>query len=358
MIRLSSRPEFQCQDEPVHGFRKDRQGGVDVRPCAYSIHVKPNCFRSQPRDPATFLEADGLVKVIVYGLPAARGRFDQGRWPQVSWQRDCDRTALRIELREMFTGLMRALDPASFRAVGCSQMCRAVASGDPARLLYRYVSAMRRWHGAADRGFSLLELVVVVAILGVLTAVSLPALMGNTERARIVAAKAAIQNAVSECAVAKQEGASQADLTFRSAGGNLTADLIPSLFANPDGYRFDDTRGGCHAMYLVPTETTGPGPSGSGYPILQAKLAARGRIVKAFQYCQATSSVDLTADCASWDSQGAVAQAENCSDSTMYPNSRQRQLCRQRNADRAGTFSSNRNGLNDPGHPNWNVVGQ
>jgi len=197
---------------------------------------------------------------------------------------------------------------------------------------------------AFESGFSLLELVVVVAILGILTAVSLPALMGNTERARIVSAKAALQNAVSECAVAKQEGATTEELSFVGDNGLVAnPDRIPSLMSNPDGYSFDKTKGGCHAMYLIPDETTGPGPTGSGYPILQAKLAPRGRIVKAFQFCQKSSTVDLVSDCMSWDSQGAEYVAEDCN---SLPKGKG--PCRARNAANAGTFSSNREDLDNP----------
>jgi prepilin-type N-terminal cleavage/methylation domain-containing protein len=210
----------------------------------------------------------------------------------------------------------------------------------------------QRSHTSAS-GFSLLELVVVVAILGILTAVSLPALMGNTERARIVSAKAALQNAVSECAVARQEGMTQAQLSFQGDDGLVAnPDRIPSLIASPDGYSFDKTKGGCHAMYLVPNETTGPGSTGSGYPVLQAKLGPRGRIVKAFQYCQSTSSVDLKQDCMSWDSQGSEYVAQDCSQ--VPTRGGQRAECRARNAANVGSFSSNRLDLDNP-DSDWTV---
>lgn len=188
-------------------------------------------------------------------------------------------------------------------------------------------------------GFSLLELVVVIAILGVLTAVSLPALMGNTERARVVAAKAALQNAISECAVAKQDGMSQQQLTFIGGGGTLNADIVPTLFSRPDGYRFDESRGGCHAMYLIPVGKDGVQLLRQGYPILQAKLASRGRIIKAFQFCQSSDSVDLISDCESWDSAGET-QVEDCTAGKA------RAACRARNTQK--NYSSNREDLDNP----------
>lgn len=216
--------------------------------------------------------------------------------------------------------------------------------------LFRIVLASRESRSSweAEQAFSLIELVVVVAILGILTAVSLPALMGNTERARMAAAKAAIQNAVAECAIARQEGRTERELTFPSATtssgqrGLMTADVVPSLFARPDGFRFDENRGGCSGMYLVPVDRQGNVSLRQGYPILQAKIAARGRVVKAFQLCQPTASTDVTSDCNSWDSTGSV----NERDCSAFANAENRENCER--ANQRKDYSSNREDLNDP----------
>lgn len=86
-------------------------------------------------------------------------------------------------------------------------------------------------------GFSLLEMVVVLAIIGILVAIQLPNVIGNTDKAKFVAAQTQISNAVTECATAKTNGASEIELTFRSA---KFLDQVPSMGTDPNGYKWDN----------------------------------------------------------------------------------------------------------------------
>jgi len=53
---------------------------------------------------------------------------------------------------------------------------------------------MNRRNQLKDRGFTLIELMLVIIIIGILVSIAVPRLTGKTKRARIAAAKMTVQN--------------------------------------------------------------------------------------------------------------------------------------------------------------------
>ena len=164
----------------------------------------------------------------------------------------------------------------------------------PARYLWSSFARVDR-----QQGFSLLEMVVVLAIIGILVGIQLPNIIGNTDKAKFIGALTRISNAISECATAKTNGASEAELRYRS---DKFIDLVPSMSSNPDGFRWDtQSSRGCNYMRLVPINSEGKTALNQGYPSLYAKIASGGRIVKVADFCKPLGTLDFSRDCTRWD---------------------------------------------------------
>ena len=72
-----------------------------------------------------------------------------------------------------------------------------------------------------DGGFSLVELLVVMAILGILSAIAFPALAGQTRKAKLAQLKSTLKNAMNV-----QEQRATDDLPYATPGAAGVAELI------------------------------------------------------------------------------------------------------------------------------------
>ena len=87
------------------------------------------------------------------------------------------------------------------------------------------------------KGFTLAELLVVVTIIGVLVAISIPIFTSQLEKAREATDQANLRSLYAECASSALTGtASSADVTVTNAGGVTTATGEYTLVQTADGW--------------------------------------------------------------------------------------------------------------------------
>ncbi len=90
-------------------------------------------------------------------------------------------------------------------------------------------TALKKAKSKKQNGFTLIELMVVVAIVGILTAVGLPELSKAQDKAKSAAAKSHVVNEGKSCSVALVTGDSY---TLAAAPTNVTLDATNSCAAD------------------------------------------------------------------------------------------------------------------------------
>ena len=112
-----------------------------------------------------------------------------------------------------------------------------------------------------EEGFSLVELVVVIAVLAILSAVAIPAFVGVQANARAAAVKNGLVNGVKECVVRKADNKSTdfADAqSFADPGAyqGYTVTVVTTQVDNPldpnDPIEIDSTS--CYTATATPTD--------------------------------------------------------------------------------------------------------
>lgn len=105
-----------------------------------------------------------------------------------------------------------------------------------------------------QKGFTLIELLLVLAIIGIISAIAIPALLGQREKAKVKATQSMVANVAAECARVND------DLRQAAGAAVPSAAVVVGVLAQPN-YKYPAAKnpyGGTADPYLTGA-STGPG---------------------------------------------------------------------------------------------------
>lgn len=102
-----------------------------------------------------------------------------------------------------------------------------------------------------EEGFSLIELVVVVAVLAILVAVALPNFTLITHKARVNQGKNALVTAIKECNVTAADTGTATFTTFTVDSFNVSAPNVTTAATCADGFQISPTTANQYATFRV-----------------------------------------------------------------------------------------------------------
>jgi prepilin-type N-terminal cleavage/methylation domain-containing protein len=108
-----------------------------------------------------------------------------------------------------------------------------------------------------QKGFTLIELLLVLAIIGIISAIAIPALLGQREKAKVKATQSMVANVAAECARIND------DLRQAAGASVASAAVVVGVLAQPN-YQYPAAKnpyGGTLNPYVT-GGSTGPGVIG------------------------------------------------------------------------------------------------